>query len=281
LGEDGPALYRVKMESRSRLLWIIGVAVSVAVVWTSLSAIGSPTDNEVKEVAATEDQRLPEPVAPAFAAPDPPPLGSDRWDSVWALVAREVLVRDRPAIRAEVVGRLSTVTPEGTDNIVQSVDRTIGRDGRVWVKVQFPSLPNGAEGWIPRNSIGGYGVVHTKLVVDLGSTTARLYRRGRLLYEAPVGIGQPRWPTPLGDFYIRNRLEGFGDPFYGPVAFGTSARSPVLTDWPAGGFVGIHGTNSPELIPGAVSHGCIRMSNRDVMELSRLMPIGTPVKVRA
>jgi hypothetical protein len=31
---------------------------------------------------------------------------------------------------------------------------------------------------------------------------------------------------------------------------GTSARSRVLTDWPAGGFIGIHGTDEPALIPG-------------------------------
>jgi lipoprotein-anchoring transpeptidase ErfK/SrfK len=53
-----------------------------------------------------------------------------------------------------------------------------------------------------------------------------------------------------------------------------SARSAVLTDWPDGGFVGIHGTNQPELLPGRVSHGCIRMRNEDIVELGRSMPIG-------
>ena len=69
----------------------------------------------------------------------------------------------------------------------------------------------------------------------------------------------------------------YRSPFYGPLAFGTSARSAVLTDWPGGGFVGIHGTNRPELIPGRVSHGCIRMRNRDIERLGRLMPVGTPI----
>jgi lipoprotein-anchoring transpeptidase ErfK/SrfK len=40
-------------------------------------------------------------------------------------------------------------------------------------------------------------------------------------------------------------------------AFGTSARSVVLMDWPDGGFVGIHETHQPELLPGRVSHGCM------------------------
>ncbi len=68
---------------------------------------------------------------------------------------------------------------------------------------------------------------------------------------------------------------------YGPVAFGTSARSAVLTDWPAGGFVGIHGTNRPALIPGRISHGCIRLRNDDILRLDRLMPPGTPLTIRA
>jgi lipoprotein-anchoring transpeptidase ErfK/SrfK len=89
-----------------------------------------------------------------------------------------------------------------------------------------------------------------------------------------------RWPTPRGTFYVRNRLERYASPTYGPLAFGTSARSETLTDWPAGGFVGIHGTNRPDLIPGRVSHGCIRMRNADILALGRLMPIGTPVVIR-
>ena len=67
---------------------------------------------------------------------------------------------------------------------------------------------------------------------------------------------------------------------YGPVAFGTSARSPGLSDWPGGGFIGIHGTDRPELIPGRISHGCIRMRNADILALAKRMPVGTPITIR-
>ena len=100
------------------------------------------------------------------------------------------------------------------------------------------------------------------------------------MFVARVGIGRPEYPTPGGRFYIRNRLTRYSSPTYGPLAFGTSARSTVLTDWPAGGFVGIHGTDQPGLIPGRVSHGCIRMKNAKILALGRLMPVGTPVTVR-
>ena len=66
---------------------------------------------------------------------------------------------------------------------------------------------------------------------------------------------------------------------YGPRAFGTSAYSR-LSDWPGGGVIGVHGTNEPGLIPGRPSRGCIRVPNPALGRLCRLMPIGTPVKVR-
>jgi lipoprotein-anchoring transpeptidase ErfK/SrfK len=97
--------------------------------------------------------------------------------------------------------------------------------------------------------------------------------------RADIGVGLDQWPTPRGRFYIRNKLVRYRSEFYGPLAFGTSARSAVLTDWPGGGFIGIHGTNQPELLPGRVSHGCIRMRNADIVRLGRLMPVGTPMEV--
>jgi lipoprotein-anchoring transpeptidase ErfK/SrfK len=60
---------------------------------------------------------------------------------------------------------------------------------------------------------------------------------------------------------------------------GTNARSAVLTDWPGGGFIGIHGTDRPDLVPGRISHGCIRLRNGDILRLDRLMPVGTPVTI--
>ena len=46
-----------------------------------------------------------------------------------------------------------------------------------------------------------------------------------------------------------------------------------------GGEYAIHGTNRPASIGGFVSYGCIRMYNRDIVELYRLVQIGAPVIV--
>jgi lipoprotein-anchoring transpeptidase ErfK/SrfK len=53
-----------------------------------------------------------------------------------------------------------------------------------------------------------------------------------------------------------------------------------MTDSPGGGFVGIHGTERPYLLPGRVSHGCVRLRNPDILSLARLMPVGTLVDIR-
>ena len=45
----------------------------------------------------------------------------------------------------------------------------------------------------------------------------------------------------------------------------------MLTDWPGGGFVGVHGTNEPSSFPGYISHGCIRLPNDAIVKLSQLM----------
>jgi hypothetical protein len=196
----------------------------------------------------------------------------------YAFVIRGGVARSAPRRTGAVVGALSRWTPEGTTNLVLTLDGRRTSRG-VWIRVRLATLPNGRTGWVPRKMLSDWKEVRTRLVVDRRRLTATLYRRGKVIFRAPVGIGQSHWPTPRGEFYIRNQLYGFGNPVYGPIAFGTSARSAVLTDWPGGGFIGLHGTNQPSILPGRVSHGCIRMKNGHILRLARLMPVGTPLTV--
>jgi hypothetical protein len=231
-----------------------------------------------KEPSALDD--LPQPVRPAFVPGRPTFLRAGAHATTWAVVRAAAAARAGPNSRARTVGGLETRTPEGTSNIVVVLGNRVDRAGVLWIHVRLPILGEPNTAWVPRNALGGYGTVTTHLVVDLGSLRAILFRRGRAIFGADIGVGKPSWPTPRGEFYVRNKLTGFASPMYGPVAFGTSARSSVLTDWPAGGYVGIHGTDRPDLLPGRVSHGCIRMRNEDILRLSKLMPIGTPITIR-
>ena len=198
----------------------------------------------------------------------------------WAYLLGRTTVRARPSVSGRVVTRLPAFTSDDTPNLVLLIARTTDPKGRIWYRVRLPILPNGSTGWLLAASLTTTRAVTTYLVVYRKLFTATLYRGGRPIFRTRVGVGKPYWPTPKGDFYIRNVLTGYNDAFYGPVAFGTSAKSTVLTDWPGGGVVGIHGTSLPGLLPGRVSHGCIRMKNGAVLRLRRLMPIGTPVAIR-
>ena len=222
---------------------------------------------------------LPSPAQPAFTVGRPELLDPRDAAARFAPVSRLVTAVAQPRRSAEPVATLEPQTEEGTTNVVLVLGEA-RRHGALWVHVQLPVLPNGRTGWVPRNALGGYDFVRTRLVVDRARLKATLFRDGRPIFDAPVGIGTPAAPTPAGDFYVRLKLAGFDDPFYGPVAFGTNARSAVLTDWPGGGYIGIHGTNAPGLIPGRVSHGCVRMRNEDIVALSRLLPVGTPLTIR-
>jgi len=197
----------------------------------------------------------------------------------WAPVLRPTVARARPKPSARAVTTLATRTSDDTQNIVVVLDRLDVSATERWFRVRLPILPNNQTGWVSAASLGHLYAVQTHLYVDRATQTARLERRGVTIFRTRVGVGHPYWPTPRGEFYIRSKLMGFGDPFYGPVAFGTSARSAVLTDWPGGGFVGVHGTSMPELLPGRVSHGCIRMRNAAILRLAQLMPVGTPLTI--
>jgi hypothetical protein len=198
----------------------------------------------------------------------------------WAYVLHSTVARADPSTAAARVGLVRGVTPEGETDLVVAYEQRQDGEGRLWVRVPLSALPNGQRGWVPRAALGDFHGVRTHLVVDRAHLRASLLRDGRVVFSTSVGVGRPQWPTPAGDFYVRVRLRNYGDPFYGPIAFGTNARSPWLTDWPQGGVVGIHGTDAPQLLPGRVSHGCIRMRNAAIERLARLMPLGTPVTIR-
>jgi hypothetical protein len=197
-----------------------------------------------------------------------------------ATLLRTVNARARPSASARVVVRLRDVTPEHVPHVVYLLGGAIDGEGRYWLRVQLPILPNGSSGWIPRDAVDRFRTVDTHLVIDRGRFRTTLYRRGRPIFQSIVGVGLPHWPTPGGRFYIRERLTGFSDPIYGAIAYGTNGRSAVLTDWPGGGFIGVHGTNQPGILPGRVSHGCVRLPNPSIQRLDRLMRIGTPVTIK-
>jgi lipoprotein-anchoring transpeptidase ErfK/SrfK len=216
----------------------------------------------------------------ARAAPFPrTTVLTDKKTANWAVVLRKAPVLAQPKVGARVVTRLTTWTTDQTQNIVLVLARRTVAPGQSRNNVRLPILPNNSTGWVKAGYLGALWAVHTHLYVSTEAMTATLKRDDKVIFRTRVGVGRPQWPTPHGEFYVRDKLTRFSNPFYGPIAFGTSARSAVLTDWPGGGFVGVHGTNEPGILPGRVSHGCIRLRNAAILRLAQLMPVGTPLTI--
>jgi hypothetical protein len=111
---------------------------------------------------------------------------------------------------------------------------------------------------------------------------------GQLVAQFPVTMGSGHDPLPLGKW--KATTYAFNPPFhYQPDLFWDAkdkgADDKMLPAGPNGPVgvawldltkehYGIHGTPSPETIGRSESHGCIRMSNWDVIRLSRIMKPG-------
>jgi len=206
-------------------------------------------------------------------------LSDERTHTLWATVIRGGPVRSAPDAAASTVGTVRTRTFFGTSELVLVLGTAEGADGTTWQFVRYPGL-GPRTGWVPDTRIGPTASVSTQLVINRRHPSVRLYKHGRLVFRARAGVGARRSPTPGGNYYVRERLiPPSPDSIYGALAFGLSAYSRFRTDWPGGGQVGLHGTNEPDLIPGHISNGCIRLRNRDVLRLDRFMSIGTPVLI--
>ena len=207
-------------------------------------------------------------------------LSDEETLTAWAHPEHRAPIRRLPARTSRRIARLRYLTEDGFPEVYVVLRSFTAPDQRTWLQVRIPMRPNGRTGWVATSALGPLHLVRTRLVVNRRALRADLYSSGRRIWRSPIGVGKPSTPTPAGRFWIRERIT-VPNPrgSYGPQAFGTSAYSS-LAGWPGGGVVGIHGTNEPYLIPGQPSHGCIRVPNRAIRQLARLMPIGTPIRIR-
>ena len=107
-----------------------------------------------------------------------------------------------------------------------------------------------------------------RIIVDLSDRQLYLLDNNIVVRGFPIGIGAMLTQTPKGEYTIMNKQANPGGP-YGAFWMGLSKP-----------HYGIHGTNNPASIGQLVSHGCIRMYNKDVLELSKIVPVGTRVTIR-
>ena len=116
------------------------------------------------------------------------------------------------------------------------------------------------------------------ILVNLPAYRLDVYRGEELIGSYPVAIGAPDFQTPLGGYEARFiEWNPWWNPPNSPWAKGEK-RTPPGPSNPMGrakieflpGFY-IHGSRAK--VGRAVSHGCIRMANDDVLELARLLAV--------
>jgi lipoprotein-anchoring transpeptidase ErfK/SrfK len=194
--------------------------------------------------------------------------------AVIAAVEQRIAVYGSPG--GSVVRHLTAWTPFG------SLRRVLvtARYGDRWLQIELPARPNGSRGWIRRSSVR-LMTTPMRIVVSRKHRTLTLLRAGTAVARYPVAVGASATPTPTGLFYVTDKLvTGAPSGAYGPYALGLSGYSNVLYSFAGGdGVVGIHGTNADWSVGKAVTHGCIRLHNRDIPKLYRAIWAGTPVVI--
>jgi hypothetical protein len=191
-----------------------------------------------------------------------------------AYVRSGVALRARPSGR--VVERLSSRTSFGSPQALSVVRSRRGR----WLAVSTPELGNGRLAWVDAGA-GGLRFARTRLEldVDLSERLVTLLSGSRVVRRFVVGIGRPGSPTPTGRFSVTDKLSGPAySAYYGCCILALSATQPNLpAGWSGGNRIAIHGGPTS----GAVTAGCIHAPDADLRYLMRLVPLGTPVLIRA
>jgi hypothetical protein len=119
-----------------------------------------------------------------------------------------------------------------------------------------------------------------RIVVSIPHRKLAVIRDGEIVKTYATAVGAPNSPSPVGEFAVINRI--VRPTYYAHRKVIRPGRfNPLGTRWMGldiKGY-GIHGTNVPKSIGKAESHGCIRLSNRDVEELFELVRVGDAVEL--
>lgn len=125
------------------------------------------------------------------------------------------------------------------------------------------------------------------LLVRIGENKLYLYDDGQISHSWDVATGQPEYMTPTGTYSVTEKryLPTWVNP--APDTWGADlpAEIPPGPDNPLGvralnwsaPAIRFHGTEATYSLGYNASHGCVRLSNAEVVELYDLVDVGTPI----
>jgi L,D-transpeptidase catalytic domain len=118
-------------------------------------------------------------------------------------------------------------------------------------------------------------------LISIADRKLAVLEDGDVIASFPVAVGAALSSSPTGEFQIVSRVAN--PTYYRPgTVIPAGKDNPLGTRWlglSAKGY-GIHGTNAPQSIGQAASHGCIRLRNRDMERLFTMLRVGDVVRIR-
>jgi lipoprotein-anchoring transpeptidase ErfK/SrfK len=215
-----------------------------------------------------------------------PPNASARKPVIKAV--QELAILARPHRATSMLGphpsRVTAVPASrpitGARTTLPVIAHATSPDGTPWLRVMLPGRPNGSKGWIAQ-----HGTVTATTDWQISVKTARprvvVYRSGHRVRSFGAVVGKPSTPTPHGQFFVEESVQMPRGSAGAPFALALSARSNVFQEFEGGpGQIAMHGiANLGGTMGTAVSHGCIRLSNRNVTWLAARVPPGTVVTI--
>lgn len=265
------------------MAFILAACGTAAAIPAPAEAPAAPTTEAPAPAPTTTVAEAPATEAPTTTIPadlfriDAIAADMSAHSSIVALALGDTDVYNEPDETSSMMTMPAT-TILGTDTVFGVIE--VKPDG--WALVSVPIRPNGTTGWVRIESVELY-VVDGQIVVDLTARTLTYYVDGEEVLKTEIAIGTSRNSTPTGHFFVTDSVTlSIPNSPWGPAALGISAYSDTITEYNGGpGIIGIHGTNKPSSIGQAASLGCVRLPNELITLLHALVPIGTPVEIRA
>jgi lipoprotein-anchoring transpeptidase ErfK/SrfK len=253
------------------------------IVGAQAGALDLPARSELVATAASPRPRGFAPPASGLR-PDPARIAlaaerAARWTNVIVRVPRTLPAFARPRAGAARVGVVPAASKYYGIPIVAWVE-TVSADRR-WGLVELPYSWPRREGWIRLRELAR-DATRVRVEVDLSARMVTVRKLGEVLFRTPGAIGAPSSPTPVGEYFVTDRVPFSAGSALGSFAFGISGIQPRLpAGWSGGNQLAIHGTNDPSSIGRSVSAGCVRVSESALDRLIPLLRYGTPVVVHA
>lgn len=178
-------------------------------------------------------------------------------------------------------GRVVGTMPDGSrfyDQPIVAWVLEVSRDGRFGL-VPVPYAGSDLTGWIALRGLDRR-TTGVEVRADLSEHRIEVRRGDRVLFRASAATGAPGSPTPVGRYFVTDRVAFPSGGSYGTFAFGISGiQTDLPAGWTGGDQLAIHGTDAPGTIGTSASAGCLRVSERVLDRLRPLLRLGTPVLI--